>query len=116
MRFGINLRGDLAKLDDSEIASKFETLMSERAAMYEAVPRQQGNKWIYQTGWGMPFGRGPFHARIFYRIQGFIYGCSLSRPSLMDLYVIDCELLDIRDEIQRRVRRRAKSTTVSVAP
>ena len=114
MRFGINLRGDLAKLDDAEIASKFETLMSERAAMYEAVPWQQGNKWIYQAGWGMLLGRGLLHARLFYRIQGFLYGCSLSRPSLMDLYMIDCELLDMRDEIQRRVRRRDKSTTASV--
>jgi hypothetical protein len=38
MRFGINLRGDLAKLDDAEIASRFEELVSETETKYRASP------------------------------------------------------------------------------
>lgn len=32
MRWGINLRGDLAKLDDTEIASRYEALVSYKEA------------------------------------------------------------------------------------
>ena len=44
MRWGINLRGDLAKLDDAEIASRFETLMAAeamgRTAKYKGFAEQ----------------------------------------------------------------------------
>lgn len=46
MRWGINLRGDLAKLSDDEIASQFETLMVERETLYHTVPFSTGNKWL----------------------------------------------------------------------
>jgi hypothetical protein len=32
MRLGINLRGDLAKLDDAKIASRYEVLIAEKVA------------------------------------------------------------------------------------
>jgi hypothetical protein len=48
--------------------------------------------------------RGPLHARIFYKVLGLGY-FSFGRPSLYDLYLLDCELKDIRDEIERRVKR-----------
>jgi hypothetical protein len=32
MRIGINLRGDLAKLDDAEIASRYGALIAEKLA------------------------------------------------------------------------------------
>ena len=105
MRFGINLRGDLAKLTDAEIASMFETLMSKRETTYQAAPFQAGNKWLYQKGFGMPLGRGPFHAPVFYRFLGLSYVNIFRSPSLYDIYLLDCELKDIRDEIERRVRR-----------
>ena len=106
MHFGINLRGDLAKLTDAEIASMFETLISKRETTYQAVsPFQLGNKWLYQKGFGMPLGRGPFHAPIFYRFLGLSYFNIFGGPSLYDLYLLDCELKDVRDEIERRVRR-----------
>jgi hypothetical protein len=105
MRFGINLRGDLAKLDDAEIASRFETMMAEREAMYRAVPFSTGNKWLYQRGWGILFGRGLLHARIFYRFYALQY-LGFRSPSLYDLYLLDCELKDLRDEIRRRVARK----------
>jgi hypothetical protein len=105
MRFGINLRGDLVKLTDAEIASEFETLVSRREATYRTAPFQAGNKWLYQRGLGMPLGRGPLHARIFYKFLGLPYLNFFGNSSLYDLYLIDCELKDIRDEIERRVRR-----------
>jgi hypothetical protein len=101
MRFGINLRGDLAKLSDVEIAAKLETLIAERESMYRSVPTTFGNKWLYQRGWGQPLGRGPLHARVFYEFLGLSYLGS----SLYDLYLLDCELKDTRDEIERRVKR-----------
>jgi hypothetical protein len=61
----------------------------------------------------MPFGRGPFHARIFYRVMGFFYGGSFSKDSLGNLYVLDCEIKDLRDEMQRRVTARAAGTRAS---
>jgi hypothetical protein len=99
MRWGINLRGDLAKLGDDEISSRFETLMAEREALYRTVPFSTGNKWLYQRGVGIPFGRGLLHARIFYRWYALQY---LGSP-LSDLYLLDCELKDARDEIKRRL-------------
>ena len=102
MRFGINLRGDLAKLDDGDITSRLETLMAEREALYRAVPFSSGNKWLYQRGVGMVFGRRLLHARIFYRFYALQYlGSSLS-----ELYLLDCELQDVRDEIKRRMRQK----------
>jgi hypothetical protein len=100
MRFGINLRGDLAKLSDTEIAAKLENLIGDRESMYHSVPATFGNKGLYQSGWGKPFGRGPLHARIFYQFFGLPYLGS----SLYDLYLLDCELKDTRDEIARRVK------------
>jgi hypothetical protein len=104
MRLGINLRGDLAKITDNEIAGRLETLIADREFMYQALSQYSGNKWLYQRGWGLPFGRGPLHARIFYKVLGLGY-FSFERPSLYDLYLLDCELKDIRDEIERRVKR-----------
>jgi hypothetical protein len=103
MRFGINLRGDLAKLSDAEIATKFEALIADRESMYRAVPVPVGNKWLYQRGWGLPLGRGPLRARIFYKYLGLPY-FRFRNPSLYDLYLLDCELKDTRDEIERRVK------------
>ena len=53
----------------------------------------------------MPLGRGPFHARIFYKFLGLSYLNIFKSSSLYDLYLLDCELKDVRDEIERRIRR-----------
>ena len=106
MRFGINLRGDLAKLDDAEIASRFEGLISEMETKHKVV---------YQVGkWS---ARGLLHARIFYKVQAVIFGVlgafggsSPITPSGIELYLLGCELADVRDEIERRVRRRKTAT------
>ncbi len=104
MRLGINLRGDLVKLGDDELAAHFEKCLAYREWL---GPRagDGANRWLYKIGLGMPFGRGPFHARIFYRAMGLMYGGSwngLNGRSLGDLFVLDCEIKDIVDELKRR--------------
>jgi len=108
VRFGINLRGDLAKLSDEALASHLEKSIADRE---ELAPRagDGANRWLYKTGAAMPFGRGPLHARIFYRVMGLMYGGPLNGRSLGDLYVLDCEIKDIMDELKRRARARRQS-------
>jgi hypothetical protein len=106
MRWGINLRGDLAKLSEAEIATRFETLMADREAMYRDLHGHFGNKWLYQRRLQMPFGRGPLHARVFYKLIAFGYFGPSRKASLYDLYLLDCELKDVHDEIKRRVVRK----------
>lgn len=103
LRLGINLRGDLAKLGDDELASQLERCLAYR----EWLAPQTGDwviRWLYKIGLFTPFGRGPLHARIFYRAFGLPFGRSLNGRSLGDLYVLDCEIKDIMDELKRRTR------------
>jgi hypothetical protein len=106
MRFGINLRGDLAKLDDAEIASKHEALMTEMERKYLEVPGSERNTRMLRSGLGSLIGRGLFHARIFYKILALLCECFPYVDDSFDRYLLDCELKDVRDEIKRRVRRR----------
>ncbi len=106
MRWGINLRGDLAKISDDELAERLQGHLDDREAL-AARAGDAANRWLYKHGVGMPFGRGLLHARIFYRITGFLYGGPLNGRSLGDLYVLDCEIKDIADEMKRRLRARA---------
>ena len=48
MRLGINLRGDLAKLDDFDIASRYEALISEKEAKVRAMPSYTGSRLSYR--------------------------------------------------------------------
>jgi hypothetical protein len=113
MRLGLNLRGDLAKLTDAEIATRFEALMALRESTYRSLPSFGGNKWLYQRGLGLPFGRGPLHARVFYRFFGLAYLSLRNAPSLYDLYLVDCELKDTRDETRRRVKPQKTALVIS---
>lgn len=101
VRLGINLRGDLAKLSDEELATQLENCIVYREWLSSRAA-DAPNRWLYKIGVGMPFGRGPLHARIFYRAMGFMYGGPLNGRSLGDLYVLDCEIKDIMDELKRR--------------
>ncbi len=105
MRFGFNLRGDLAKLDPWQLEQQLEVHLAEREFVFDKISDlfSVGNKSLYQSGGGMPLGRGLFHARIFYKINGFLYGGS-HKKGLGRLYVIDCELKDIIDEYRRRIK------------
>ena len=106
MRLGINLRGDLARLSDGEIAARFDTLIDEREALFPTLSNYGLQKSAYQTGLTLWFGRGPLHARIFYELYAlFTFGPSFKmfrKYDLRPLYLLDCELKDICDEIRRR--------------
>jgi hypothetical protein len=108
LRLGINLRGDLAKFQDDELASHFERCVTYREWLASHAG-DRANRWFYESGLAMPFGRGPLHARVCYRLMGFLYGGSwngLNGRSLGDLFVLDCEIKDIVDEMKRRARAR----------
>ncbi|WP_019904347.1 hypothetical protein [Methylobacterium sp. 77] len=113
MRWGLSFRGDLAKLDATGLSERLERLIAERDDVADSISTFEtvGNKWLYQSGWGMPFGRGLVHAAIIYRIQAVLYGGS-PRRGLGRLYVIDCELKDVLDECRNRLSRTAWFRTI----
>jgi hypothetical protein len=106
MTFGLNLRGDLAKLDLREIETRIDRLIAEREAVSAATNNLGtiGNRWLYDRGLGLPFGRGLIRARLIYLITATFYGGS-HKSGLGRLYMIDCELKDLLDECKRRVAR-----------
>src|SRR5712672_1164963 len=97
MRFGINLRGDLAKLSDAELAAEFDRLTDYRSTRFASEPSVGSLKGILRYGTEWPFGRGPIHARIAYKIQiGYFW---IFRGPRGTLYLVECELKDLRDEM-----------------
>ncbi len=104
MRWGLNLRGDLAKLDTQALGERMDELFEERRVLSESLSDLMtvGNAMLYRNGLGMPFGRGLLHAKPIYAINAFIYGGS-HRRGLGRLYMIDCELKDLLDETRRRL-------------
>lgn len=108
MRFGINLRGDLAKLDDTEIAARYEALLAEKEAYIRSLAFIEKSKAAYRIGTSL-FGRGLLHARIFYQIQAALIASldllSGSIPNI-DPYLRECEFQDMRDEMKRRIAAR----------
>ncbi len=54
----------------------------------------------------MPFGRGPLHARFFYRLIARLNVGAVNGQSLGDLYVVECEIKDLMDELRGRVGKR----------
>ena len=123
MRFGINLRGDLAKLDDAEIAARYERLISEKEAQLRALPNYAKYRLFRWLSAVFLPGRGLLHARIFYKIQAGIIisaGILISLtsgggnevvPNCLEEYLRDCELKDTRDEIKRRLQQRRMTAT-----
>jgi len=109
MRLGINLRGDLAKLSDAEITAEFDRLLADRESHYPAAPALWSFKALWRYGFMLLLPRGPLHARIFYKWTVGYFGPFKSR--LGALYLLDCEIMDVRDEIERRVKegKRAKA-------
>jgi len=113
MRWGVNLRGDLAKLDDAEIAARYEALISHKEAWVRQLPKYPGSGPMYRLEMRVPW-RGPLHARIFYKIQFVLMGVlealqgggSLPSNSAYERYMKECELRDVTDEIKRRVAQK----------
>jgi hypothetical protein len=104
VRFAINLRSDLTTLNDAELSSELQRFKEYRKARFESEPRFGSVKGIvgYADGW--PFGRGPVYARWAYKIWiGYFWPYRGRRGTL---YLVECEIKDINDEIQRRPRAR----------
>jgi hypothetical protein len=116
MRFGINLRGDLTKLDDTEIAARYEKLLAEQERMIAEMPKFAKYKLFRWVGVAFT-GRGLLHAPAFYKIQAFVIGLGLALgqtlvdDKFLDRYLSNCEFKDIEDEIKSRIKRRQLVTT-----
>src|SRR5262245_60344816 len=104
MRFGINLGADLAKLSDTELAAELDRLCEYRNTRFGTVPRVGSLKGIMRYGFEWPFGRGPIHARWAYKIWiGYFWPFRGPRGTL---HLVECEIKDLRDEIQHRANAR----------
>jgi len=110
VRLGINLRTDLAKRSDTELAAELDRLCEYRRTRFGTAPRVGSLKGILFYGIEWPFGRGPIHARAAYKVWIGYYW--IFRGPRGTLYLVECEIKDLRDEIQRRVdaRKRVAST------
>ena len=106
MGLSINLRRDLAKLSDGELAARLEHAWHAHQAAKDSVP--QCNVWYSR--------RGPIRHPWAYRMVSVVdvSGPGLSfyfgsgpflRMSWMDVHLTLCEIRDLNDEIERRARR-----------
>jgi hypothetical protein len=120
MRFSINLRGDLAKLSDAELADLFEkTSRKLDTAVHDPRSKNSKLRWSF---------RGPLRHPWFYPMTSVFGGSipgmhffknalgpflstrfgakSAAITDLMDQHLLQCELRDLNDEMERRVARR----------
>jgi hypothetical protein len=105
MGLSINLRGDLAKLSDAELAARLKDAWQAHEAAKDRVPWY--NVWYSR--------RGPIRHPWAYRVLSlagvrgplsFYLGAGpFLRVSWMDVHLTLCEIRDLNDEIERRARR-----------
>jgi hypothetical protein len=108
MGLSINLRGDLAGLNDAELAARLEQAWKAHEAAKDRVP--QYNIWYSR--------RGPIRHPWAYRMLSIV-GVSGPGPGLssylgfgpflrmtwMEVHLTLCEIRDLNDEIEHRARR-----------
>jgi hypothetical protein len=103
--WGINLRNDLARLSDSELAEEFERLCEYRSSRFGAAPAVGSLRGFFRYGFAWwPSGRGLLRARWAYRFRIGYYW--IFRGPVGTQYLVECEIKDLRDEMQRRVKRK----------
>jgi hypothetical protein len=110
MCWAINLRGDLARLNDSDLAAEFSRMCDYRLERFGSAPAvgSLGGLFRYGFAW-WPSGRGLIHARWAYRLRmGYFW---IFRGPVGTQYLVECEIKDLRDEMQRRVLMRRKLST-----
>jgi hypothetical protein len=122
LRFSINLRGDLAKLSDVELAERLEVAWQ----TYETAPKPSWLQWKLLWRW-----RGPLRHPRFYRflsvlsrampesgLFAFLFAAwAASAKSAerlagndpaIDVHLTLCEIRDLTDEMKRRVAYRQR--------
>jgi hypothetical protein len=103
MRLGINLRSDLARLSDSELAAEFDRMCEYRSSRFGTSAPEVGSlRGFLRYGFIWPFRRGPLHARWAYRFWICYYG--IFRGPAGTQYLVECEIKDLRDEMHRRAK------------
>ena len=110
MCWSINLRSDLTKLSDEELAREFGRVCDYRLARFGSAPAVGSLRGFFRYGfaWLFPTGRGPIRARWAYRLRiGYSW---MFRGPLGTQYLVECEIKDLRDEMQRRVEMRKRSS------
>ena len=100
MRWSVNLRGDLAKLDPEALNDRLERLVAEHehirtkpVSLRHPFPARSPDRMRW---------RGPFRAVLFYKILCLIGG-EFFWSSSVKLYLIECEMKDILDKYRRRI-------------
>src|SRR5689334_7143570 len=100
MGAGINLRSDLAKLSEGELAKELERLEAYHSSRFGLEPTVGSLRGQWKTGFVWPFGRGPLYARWAYRLWIWYYWPF--RGAVGTQYLVECEIKDLRDEMRRR--------------
>jgi hypothetical protein len=103
MPLGFNLRNDLAKISDAELATRLDQTINE----LEATKPTFGLWMIF------PGARGPLRHPWFYKLHLLLGGVPWWKRSIWPNeggtgrhHLLECELQDLRDELQRRVQTR----------
>jgi hypothetical protein len=110
VRWGINLRRDLARLSNAELVAEFDRLLEYRSSRFGSAPPVGGLRGFFRYGFAWwPPGRGPIHARWAYRLRIGYYW--IFRGPLGTQYLVECEIKDLYDEMQHRVRTRGANST-----
>ncbi|MBV8752837.1 MAG: hypothetical protein JO328_08255 [Hyphomicrobiales bacterium] len=107
MRWGINLRGDLARLGDDALAAQFDRMCEYRSSRFGTAPEVGSLRGFFRYGVAWPFGRGPVHARWAYRFWISYYW--IFRGPVGTQYLVECEIKDLHDEIERRAKRQRRA-------
>ena len=105
MGWGINLRGDLARLSDAELAAEFDRFLEYRSSRFGSAPPVGSLRGFFRYGFAWwPSGRGLIRARWAYRLWiGYFW---IFRGPLGTQYLVECEIKDLYDEIQHRITTR----------
>ncbi len=110
MCWGINLRADLTKLSDTDLAAELNRMVDYRLERFGAAPAVGSFRGLFRYGFAWwPGGRGFIRARWAYRLRIGYFGPF--RGPMGTQYLVDCEIEDLRDEMKRRIKMRKPLST-----
>jgi hypothetical protein len=97
MCWAINLRADLARLSDSDLAAEFDYMIEYRLDRFGTAPAVGSLEGFFRYGgfaWAGD-GRGPIRARWAYRLRIGYFGPF--RGPVGTQYLVECEIKDLRE-------------------